>query len=82
MENLIHFTPATGPSASDDLDALFESHKRLCFACPFNDGDKCGLCRTCMGEPWKRPRCPAGRWWDMEYNAITARLQPQIIDPA
>jgi hypothetical protein len=82
MENVIKFTPATGPTAAEQLQELFDLHRILCRSCPFIDGPRCKLCRTCPGDPWKRPRCPAGRWWDFEYNDIAARLQPQRIDPA
>jgi hypothetical protein len=73
MENLIQFTPSTGPTASDDLAALFERHRLICQPCQMLKEDTCSICR-CVGVPWKRPRCPAGRWWDQEYNAIIARL--------
>lgn len=81
MENLINFTPSYGPTASEEMDALFKANRLLCQTCTMLKGDSCSICR-CEGLPWHRPRCPAGRWWDAEYEAIRARLQPQRIDPA
>ena len=81
MAHGIKFTPATGRTATEELQDLFDDHQQICVACEFLSDDRCSIC-NCPGEPWKRPRCPGGQWWDQEYQQIRARLQPQRIDPA
>lgn len=68
----VKFTPALTES-----EIRCQKLRPRCDNCDFLKGIHCSLLRPCTGiNPWMRPRCPAGRWWDSEAQ------QPVGIDPA
>lgn len=63
----------------DELKKLFTQHQELCNACErLHSSGQCSLSH-CNCKAWTRPRCPAGKWWDEEYNKIVATMQPQQL---
>lgn len=61
------------------LERLFAKHQELCNTCEFLSSDRQCALSHCNCTAWTRPRCPAGKWWDEEYNQIVATMQPQQL---